>query len=394
MGDQPDRVRARMGRDADDPSVSPPSGMLIGRVRGVPIYVSPLALLFALLIGSMLVRVNRDRLVVASETEIIIMAAVTSVGFLLSLLLHEIGHALTALAFHLHVRKVTLHGFAGFTEIHPEPQAPGREFLVALAGPLMNGILAVACYGGTRFVTEDSKIDFLLRDLGITNFALFVFNLAPGLPLDGGRLVVATVWGATRDKLRGLRVGSYGGFVVAAAVVAWGSLADLSGFGAVYSVLLGAFLAFGAYQSLRNAKVRARLPGLSAGRLARRTLPVEGAVPLAEALRRARETGCTAIAVVDREGTPVKIMNGSAVDALPEHRRPWMRVDEVSRALEPSMILDADLEGEALLDVVQKNPASEYLVVQNGRPAGVLAIVDLVARIDPAAAERMAGQQR
>jgi hypothetical protein len=58
------------------------------------------------------------------------------------------------------------------------------------------------------------------------------------------------------------------------------------------------------------------------------------------------------------------------------------------------MILDADLEGEALLDVVQKNPASEYLVVQNGRPAGVLAIVDLVARIDPAAAERMAGQQR
>ncbi len=393
MGDQPDRARVSAGRDSDDHSVQPPSGMLVGRVRGVPIYVSPLALLFALLIGSMLVSVNRQRPGFGSDPMIIIMAAVTSVGFLLSLLLHEIGHALTALAFHLRVRKVTLHGFAGFTEIYPDPQGPGREFLVAFAGPLMNGLLAVVCFGGRWFAPEEGKIDFLFRDLGLTNFALFVFNLAPGLPLDGGRLVVAVVWGATRDKLRGLRVGAYGGFVVAAGVVALGLVA-MSGVGAVYLVLLATFLAFGAYQSLRNAKVRARLPGLSAGRLARRTLPVEGAVPLAEALRRAQETGCTAVAVVDRAGTPVKIMNGSAVDALPEHRRPWMRVDEVSRALEPSMVLDADLEGEALLDMVQKNPASEYLVVQNGRPAGVLAIVDLVARIDPAAAERMAGQQR
>jgi Zn-dependent protease len=394
MRDQPDRAGAHVGRDADDHSASPPAGMLVGRVRGVPIYVSPLALLFALLIGSILVGFNRDRLVFASETEIIFLAALTSVGFLVSLLLHEIGHALTALAFHLHVRKVTLHGFAGFTEIHPEPQGPGREFLVAFAGPLVNGILAGACFAGARFTAENSKVDFLLGDLGVTNLALFIFNLAPGLPLDGGRLVVAAVWRVTRDKLRGLRVGAYGGFLVAAVVVVWGATASRTGFGALYSALLGAFLAFGAYQSLRNAKVRARLPGLSAGRLARRTLPVEGAVPLSEALRRASMTGCTAVAVVDRDGAPIKIMNGSAVDALPEHRRPWMRVDEVSRAIEPPMVLDADLEGEALLDVVQKHPASEYLVVQNDRPAGVLAVVDLVARIDPAAAERMAGQQR
>ena len=392
MGDQPDRAGTGAGREGDDSSAPRPSGMLVGRVRGVPIYVSPLALLFALLIGSMLVNVNRSQMPSASDAELVGLATVTAVGFLLSLLLHEIGHALTALAFQLRVRKVTLHGFAGFTEIYPDPPSAGREFLVAFVGPLVNGVLAVLCFGVRLLTPADGNAYLVLTDLGVTNLALFVFNLAPGLPLDGGRLVVATVWGASRDKMRGLRVGAYAGFVVAAAVIAWG-MVRLTGAGRVYSVLLGAFLAFGAYQSLRNAKVRSRLPGLSAGRLARRTLPVEGGVPLAEALRRAQETGCAAVAVVDRDGTPVKLMSGSAVDALPEHRRPWMRVDEVSRAIEPSMVLDADLEGEALLDVLQKTPASEYLVVQHSRPVGVLAVVDLVARIDPAAAVRMAHQR-
>ncbi len=83
-------------------------------------------------------------------------------------------------------------------------------------------------------------------------------------------------------------------------------------------------------------------------------------------------------------------MNGSAVDALPEHRRPWMTVDEVSRGLEPGMVLAAELEGEDLLAAVRSTPASEYLVTQDGRPVGVLAMVDLVARIDPASAARSA----
>jgi hypothetical protein len=291
----------------------------------------------------------------------------------------------------MRVWKVTLHGFVGTTE-HSEPQSPGREFIVAFAGPFVNGVLAVACFGAQQLATPGGHLDFVLTRLWVANAALFVFNLAPGLPLDGGRLVVATVWQATRDKMGALRVGAYAGFVVAAGVMAFG-VAVLSGPSSVYSTVLACFLAFGAYQSLRNAKVRSRLPGLSAGRLARRTLPVDGTVPLAEVLRRAQETGCTAVAIIDQDDKPTKIMNGAAVDVIPEHRRPWIRVDEVSRTIEPSMVLDADLEGDELVEVLQATPASEYLVVQDGRPVGVLAVVDLVARIDPAAAERMAGRR-
>jgi Zn-dependent protease/CBS domain-containing protein len=392
MVDQPDEAGPSTPGGAGPARQRPggrPPGLLVGRIRGVPVYLSPLALVFAVLIASLVVGTDRNRLPNAPDAQIFLLAAITSVGFVLSLLLHEIGHALTALGFGLRVRAVTIHGFAGFTEIEPEPPTAGRELLVGVSGPLVNGLLAGLCFLGVAHTSGDSQLGVLLLQMTITNLALFLFNLAPGLPLDGGRLVVATVWAVTGNKLRGLKAGAYGGFVIAAAVAGWGMFLVSHGTGGFYTLGLAAFLAFGAHQSLRSVQVRERLPGLSAGRLVRKTLPVEGAVPLAEALRRAQEVGATAVAVVDRDGKPRKIMNGSAVDALPEHRRPWMTVDEVSRTIQPDMIFDADLEGEDLLSAVQQAPASEYLVLQHGRPVGVLAMVDLVARIDPVAAARM-----
>lgn len=366
-----------------------PQTVRVGSVRGVPIFVSPLALVFAALIAFLMVGTIEHRLPGATEEHVFALALIVSAGFIVSLLAHEIGHALTAQGFGLRVRSVTLHGFAGFTEFEPEPATPGREFLIAFVGPAVNGVLAGLCFLGLLVVPSDGSVGTVLFYLAITNLALFVFNLAPGLPLDGGRVVVAAVWALSRDRLRGQRAGAYGGFVVAAGVVVWATATSSDGFGALYAYVLAGFLAVGAYQSLRLAKVRERLPGLSAGRLARRTLPVEGAVPLGEALRRAQEVGATAVAVIDRDGVPLKIMNGMSVDAMPAHRRPWTTVDEVSRSIGPGMILQAELEGEELLAAVQRMPAPEYLVVQRGRPVGVLAMVDLVARIDPAAAARM-----
>lgn len=393
MEDQPGAARHGVPGGVEPPGRRPaprPPGMRVGHVRGAPIFVSPLAVVFAALVASLLIDPIRDHLTIAAtDGHVLVLSLLVSAGFLLSLLAHEIGHALTAQRFGLHVRSVTLHGFAGFTEFEPEPATAAREFLIAFVGPAVNGVIGGLCFLGLLAVPDHGSVGAVLFFIGFTNAALFVFNLAPGLPLDGGRVVVAAVWAIGHDKLRGLRAGAYGGFVVAGALVVWGATKNSDGFGALYSYVLAGFVAFGAYQSLRSAKVRERLPGLSAGRLARRTLPVEAAVPLGEALRRAQEVGATAVAVIDRDGTPVKIMNGASVDALPEHRRPWMAVDEVSRSIGPGMTLQAELEGEDLLAAVQRAPAAEYLVVQRGRPVGVLAMVDLVARIDPAAAARM-----
>ncbi|WP_322755136.1 MULTISPECIES: site-2 protease family protein [unclassified Frankia] len=392
MADQPDQVHRERppvaGSGGEQPRRAP--GLLIGRVRGVPVYLSPLALVFAVIICWLLIGPNRDRLPDVADDRLYLLAAITAAGFVASLVVHELGHCLVALGFGLGVRAVTVHGFAGFTEISPEPQTPVREFLVAGAGPAMNGLLAAVGFAVLTVVDSGTQPGVVILDLTVTNVAFCVLNLAPGLPLDGGRLVVAAVWGVTKNKLRGIQVGAYGGFVVAGLLALWSLVAPGSDFGGVYLLGISAFIGIGAYQLLRQAQLRMRLPGVSAGRLARRTLPVEAAVPLAAALAQARELGASAVAVVDSAGTPVKVMNGSAVDALPEHRRPWMTVDEVSRTLEPGMVLAAELEGEDLLAAVRSTPASEYLVTQDGRPVGVLAMVDLVARIDPASAARSA----
>ncbi|WP_043603472.1 MULTISPECIES: site-2 protease family protein [Protofrankia] len=398
MADQPDQVprpgfpHAGGGGQEGEPGRRPP-GMLVGRVRGVPVYLSPLALLFGLIIGLLLLEPNRERLPGVADGRLYLLVAITSAGFIASLVLHEIGHCLTALGLGLRVRAVTVHGFVGFTEIEPEPPTPAREFLVAVSGPAVNGVLAGVGFALLAALNSGTQPSVVILDLAATNLILFVFNLLPGLPLDGGRLVVAAVWGGTRDRLRGARAGAYGGYVVAGLLALWVLLSPGNRFAGLYLLVVAAFIALGAHQSLRQARIRMRLPGVSAGRLVRRTLPVQGDVPLAEALRRARDLGASAVAVVDPTGTPVKIMNGSAVDALPEHRRPWMTVDEVSRTITPGMVLAAELEGEDLLAAVRGTPASEYLVTQDGRPVGVLAMVDLVARIDPASIGRLVNQR-
>ncbi|MBL7499516.1 site-2 protease family protein [Frankia sp. CNm7] len=386
MADQPDAT-------GPNSPARPTPGIQIGRVRGVPILLSPLAIIFAILVASLASPLHRDHLPTASDSHIMLLSVISGVGFVLSLVLHELGHALTALGAKLRVRAVTVHGFAGFTEIEPEPPTPAREFFVAFSGPFVNGLLTGACFLGLQGTTTHTSVGTVLFYLGWANLLLFVFNLAPGLPLDGGRVVVAAVWRVTRSRIKGLRAGAYCGFFVAAGVAAWGLRSSTSTFNAVYLLALAGFIGFGAYQSLRAVELREKLPDLRAGRLIRKTLPVEGGVPLAEALRRAQQEGATAVAVIDRDGNPSMIMNGASVDALPEHRRPWVQVAEVSRTVEPHMILDADLAGEALLGHVQRHPAPEYLVTQQGRPVGVLTMVDLVARFDRDAAFRMAARR-
>jgi CBS domain-containing protein len=146
----------------------------------------------------------------------------------------------------------------------------------------------------------------------------------------------------------------------------------------LWSVLLASFIWMGASQSLRSARVRARIPQVQARALARPAIAVAGDVPLAEALRRAREAGARAIVVADHEGRPVAIVNESAVNATPEHRRPWISTSAVARSLEPSLVLAADLEGEPLIDAMRESPAAEYLLVErDGQVHGVLVTADV-----------------
>ncbi|GAB3898545.1 site-2 protease family protein [Microbispora bryophytorum] len=374
------------------------TGLRMGRPFGIPVYVSPTWLIVAAFITYSFQPVFAASLPGYGLVGSSVVALVFAVLLYASVLLHELAHCVVAKHYGLPVRRITLYMLGGVSEIEREPETAGREFNVALAGPLLSLGLAAIGYlvSAVAFVTgpvdplsmfmrpPDGLVPVLIWQLWSSNLIVGVFNLLPGLPLDGGRMLRAAVWKIRRDAGTGTTAAAWVGRGVAVAVVVVPLLMNLMagqepGIGSMlWTVVLASFIWLGASQSLRVARVRARLPQLRARVLARRAIPVTAEVPLSEGLRRAQEAGAGAMVVVDHDGRPVGIVNEAAVNATPEQRRPWVNVGAMSRALEPSLVLGADLEGESLLDAMRAVPAPEYLLVERGGEIyGVLATSDV-----------------
>ncbi|HET6626940.1 MAG TPA: site-2 protease family protein [Nocardioidaceae bacterium] len=301
----------------------------------------------------------------------------------LSVLLHELSHALMAKHYGLPVTSITLHFLGGVTEIEGEPDTPGREFGVSVVGPLTSiavGLVFVALW----FVTPDGLLRLAVEGLAGANLIVGVLNLVPGLPLDGGRVLRAAVWRASGNPHRATIVAGWGGRVTALAALAWPVVMEMF-FTAkptivdyLLACVIAAFLWGGASSAIMSAKVRRRLPALQARALARRTLAVPGDLPLAEAVRRAQDEHAGSIVVVDSSGHPSGIVNEAALLATPEDRKPWLPASSVSRTVEPGLLLPADISGEPLIRAMQATPATEYLLVEaDGSIFGVLTSEDV-----------------
>ncbi len=354
--------------------------MRIARPFGIPVYISPywflIAALFILLYAN-------SPVVAASSGARYLVAAAFVVLLYVSVLVHELSHSLVARGFGLPVRRILLYPLGGFSEIEQEPPTPGKEFLVSAAGPLISLVLAAIGYGVLLAVRLGGLPELLIQQLVWANLLVGLFNLLPGLPLDGGRMLRAGVWKLTRKASTGTVVAAWAGRVLALAVLAV-PLIMLSRSGsqvlpsALWLGVIAAFMWTGATQSLRASRVRERLPGLQARTLARRAIAIPASLPLAEAIRRADAAGARALVVVDHEDKPIAIVNEGAVMAVPPQRRPWVDAGSLARSVEGGLVLPADLSGMALLEAVRRTPASEYLLVEpSGQVYGVLSASDL-----------------
>ncbi|MFC3819099.1 site-2 protease family protein [Planomonospora venezuelensis] len=356
----------------------------MGRPFGIPVYVSPTWFIVAAFITFLYQPTVLGRLPGLSTELSYVVALAFAVLLYVSVLLHELAHCVVAKMYGLPVRRITLYLLGGVSEIEREPETPGREFMVAFAGPLLSLGLGGAGYALGRILDPDTILGELTLQLWFANLIVGIFNLLPGLPLDGGRMLRAGVWKVTRNSGSGTVVAAWGGRVLAVLLVAWPIVLSLmSGqepiwFMLIWSVLLASFIWFGSTQALVGARMRARIPQVNARALARRAIAVTADVPLAEALRRTAEAQAGAMVVVDHEGRPTGIVNEVAVEATPEARRPWVTVGSLARSLEPELVLAADLAGESLIDAMRGAPAGEYLLVERGGEIfGVLATSDV-----------------
>lgn len=368
-------------------------GISAGRIAGVPFVIAPSWFLAAILLTILYAPSLRDRTLVTgiSLPESYVLALALVLLLYAGVLVHELSHVLVAKALGMPVGRVVLHLLGGVSEILKEPETAGREYLVAAVGPLTS-LLLVGVSAGLLPLVEPHTVPWLLIWGALaTNAAVAVFNLLPGLPLDGGRVARAAIWQLTHNKLQATIVAAWIGRTIAVAlavvaVVTPGTVFGQSGFGVLYAAFIAFFMWSNAGVAIAQAKLAAALPQLDIKGMLRRALPVDAQLPVAEAVRRAHEAHARALVVVDGAGRPQGLVSEAAVMELPEQRRPWVSISDLSRPLDKDLVVREGIGGERLLELLQRSPASEYLVVaDSGAIRGVL------SRLDIASALRAAG---
>jgi Zn-dependent protease/CBS domain-containing protein len=360
-----------------------PGSLRVGSFLGVPIFADlSLFLTGALVTVAFLPRLEQIDPTIGSGAWVL--AAGFAVLLYLSILVHELAHAAVGRAFGLPVRSVALSMLGGVTDLGRAPQSAGRSFAISAAGPAATLAIAGAGLGLLRIAPADGIGHALLAQLTVSNVIVGVYNLLPGLPLDGGSMLAAVLWRVTGNELTGVIFAGWCGRAVAVTTAALPFVAGYLLGGQpdsvliVWAAVLAVVLWTGSTQALRSARIRGRLPALALRGLVRRSVAVGPTTPLAEALRRLDEAGAGALVVVDGDGRATGLVSEAAVSATPLERRPWVAVSDVARALVPGMVISADLTGPRLLEALRSQPATEYLVVEpSGTVAGVLATADV-----------------
>ena len=337
------------------------------RLFGIRIGVSAswFVVLFLLIF---LLSANFQSVLDGSDTQAYLVAVGAALLFYVSLVLHELGHALVARRQGIDVQRIDLWFFGGLAQLSREPRSPGAEFAVAIAGPIVTLLVAIACALAASLVDSSSHfIDaatlrqsasaspayVLLSFVAAMNVVLFLFSLAPGFPLDGGRIVFAAAWKLTGDRNRGMRIAGRGGV---------GFAYLLGGLG-VYLLLRGAvgdglwFLAI-AYLLLPAAR-----GAIAQGTMRHQLLTVtvadvmdpdpvtiDGETTLLEARERIFEPhGWPFVGVVDRDNRFLGVLTRDEVDAELAAGRPALTAREVVDGDRMDWLIRTDQQLEDLL---------------------------------------------
>ena len=196
-------------------------------------------------------------------------AVVATLLLFASVLAHEFGHSLVARSQGIPVRNITLFALGGVSQLAREPDSPGREAWMAIAGPLVSVVIGVVSLGAAYVLPGPQPVVAVLAYVGVANLALVVFNLLPGFPLDGGRVLRALLWRISHDVVRATRHAAVVGQVFAWGFIALGAaqLVLARGLGGVFLIFVGWLLIQAARATSRQTEMDHLLTGVTAARL-------------------------------------------------------------------------------------------------------------------------------
>jgi len=297
-----------------------------------------------------------------TEAESIAMAVVASALFLLSILAHELAHALEARRRGLIVEDITLYVFGGATRIVSETSRSADEFWLTIVGPWTSIVLGCA-FGLVAYGADSAGIRYIAEvagQLGWLNVLLGAFNLLPGAPLDGGRLLDSVVWRLTGDRSKATAVSTRAGQFLGLAILLLGVAEMLlveGGFiGGLWLMLIGWFLLRGASAERTMGVIRARLSGLRVSDLIAPVTTVSLGCTVETAADLAFRSGRTDVVVVAGPTGTVGVVTGDALQRVPSERRGWVPVEEVMVPAGSLPTVQCSASAGELLPMLQGGP--------------------------------------
>jgi len=250
----------------------------IFRVAGIPVRVDASWLIvFGLISWSLAAGYFPHVLPGAGTAAVWTHGVVAALLLFVSVFLHELSHALVALEHGVPVSGIRLHVFGGVSELEAEPPTPRAELMIAAVGPLTSFVIAALCYGLGRALDGPPWVSAMTGYLAAVNFVVGIFNLAPGFPLDGGRLLRAFLWWGSGSQGWATLWASRAGTAFAFLMIGLGLARGLNGelIGGLWFGLIGLFLHQAARASRQLVAIRERLEPL---RVADIMSPLEGSI--------------------------------------------------------------------------------------------------------------------
>jgi Zn-dependent protease len=342
------------------------SGSLqLGSVSGISVKVHWSVALISMLLGVSLVQQIG-----------VVPAALAVVAFMVSILIHEFAHALTARRFGVGTESIQLWALGGVARLDRESPTAKAEGWIAAAGPIGSIVVALVSLGAWFALgATDSGSSYvaILGWLGIINALLAVFNLLPGAPLDGGRIVKAVRWAVHGDQYRAAREAGRAGIVIGWLVAAFGFFLIMREQSGIWLIITGAFIAVNAHVEIAAATIASRLSGFKVRDLTWFGVAEAGVDMDADSMlwQRGRLGSAGAVAITDAAGAPQGLAFEDDMWAVPADERPWVMLTQMMVPFDRTAQASPDDDLASILPKI--NPARPIVTVwQDGRLVGLV----------------------
>src|SRR5215510_9771844 len=347
--------------------------IMVARVYGIPVRIDyRWFIVFALSVVVIAANVRKHplqlittRLPPTGDVLAWVLGIVTTLGLFLSVFGHELSHALMGRTEGIEIDEIVLHPFGGLARLRSQPQSPGAEFRIAVAGPAASFIFSVVSFGA-MIICSTLQLNFGIAFfffLGAGNLLLAVFNLFPGYPLDGGRVLRAIIWkrsGSIRDATR---IAGFCGQLMALVLIAFGIYMAIAPtfrayFMGLWSVMVGVFLLGAATNVVKSAREPATARDAMSAPVA-----IEPDLPINRFIDELLPLHRHATFPVAHAGKFLGILSLEDLKKLPREQWRARKARDVMRAVNSSMFVRASAAMSSARELMQGNGVGAVAVI-------------------------------